>query len=85
MRKRRTSSYLNQLRQDVYEIQMEIHEIGYDIEGAAQKLSCLTPHDLVTSDADFKEAFDTLVSAHKEMGNLLTSFRKARSNYLEFF
>jgi hypothetical protein len=82
---RKTSSYLNGLRLDVNKIQFEIDHTGCNIEEAANKLGKFSAHDLVTNDSEFKEAFNTLVKEHNAMGNLLTSFRKARASYLEFF
>jgi hypothetical protein len=82
---RKTASYLNQLRLDVNKAQHGIDEAGCSIEEAAQKLGRFPAHDLVTNDYEFKQAFNQLVFDHKEMGNLIKSFRKARENYLEFF
>jgi hypothetical protein len=82
---RKTVTYLNQLRNDVDTLQIEIDEAGCSIEEASEKLSKFPVHDLVTNDYEFKQAFDQLVFDHKEMAKLIKSFRIARDNYLEFF
>ena len=82
---RKTASFLNQLRLDVDTIQTEIDEVGCDIEAAAQKLAQYSVHDLATNNNEVEEAFIVLNSAHRSLGKLLTSFKKARTNYLEFF
>jgi hypothetical protein len=82
---RKSVTFLNRLRLDVDTIQMEMDETGTDIQNAAGDLSHFPVHELKTNDVVFKETFDELVQAHKEMGKLLKEFRIARANYLEFF
>jgi hypothetical protein len=82
---RKTVSFLNQLRQDVYNTQHQIDEAGVDLEQAGSEVASFPVHDLVTNDYEFKQAFNQLVFAHTEMAKLIKSFRIARDKYLEFF
>jgi hypothetical protein len=83
--KRKSVTYLNQLRVDVQDVLDEISEIGFDIEAAASNLALQPVSNLTSPDDCMKETFNELALRHRDMGKLLVSFRKVRSEYLDFF
>ena len=83
--KRKSVTYLNELRRDVDNVLSEIYEIGIDIEAAAGTLARRPASDLQSNDDDCKDEFNSLVASHKELGKQLKAFRKVRMAYLDFF
>lgn len=83
--RRKSVTYLNQLRKDVSQVVDEIIETGFDIHAAAEDLIGLQVHDLVTNDETWKAQYNDLNQAHLKMAKLLKQFRNARESYLEFF
>lgn len=83
--KRKSVTYLNELKNDVCSALEAIYETGSDIDVAAYNLSQISTHDLVTDVEGTKFLYDSLNQNHLKMAKLLKEFRKARALYLEFF
>lgn len=85
MRKRKTVSYLNQLRRDVRDSLEAVTIAATEVDSAAYDLSCIDPHDIVTNDAEVKELYDVTLDCVKELNAQLKTFKAARDLYMEFF
>lgn len=84
--KRKSVTYLNQLKADVDQAKWDISQAGTDLGDLANDLDLLfSTHDLVTNNQDMKDHFLALSDKHKELGSLIKKFMKARDLYLDFF
>jgi uncharacterized protein (UPF0335 family) len=83
--KRKSVTYLNELKNDVQETLDEIRELATDINSAGYDLALISPHDLKTNDEDCKDLYTDLKNKNYQMSKLLKEFMKRRALYLEFF
>jgi hypothetical protein len=83
--KRKSVTFLNQLKLDVQETLDEIRELAIDIDSAGYDLAIINPHDLKTKDEDCKDLYIDLKNKNYRMSKLLKEFMKRRALYLEFF
>jgi hypothetical protein len=85
MRHRKTSSYLNGLRQDVQGVMDTIDQLGTDIDAACHDLARSSVHDIATNPDMINDMVRYITSSHTELGKQLKQFKIVAVKYSEFF
>ena len=84
-RKRKTSSYLNGLRQDVQDVLDTIDQLGTDIDASCYDLAKTSVHDISTDPTVINEMVRDISRGHIELGKQLKRFKIVAIRYSEFF
>ena len=83
--KRKSVTYLNQLKHDLETTLEEIRDLTFDIEEAGDHMADINVHDLVLDVKGTRYLYEDLNGKHLKLSKMLKLLRLQREEYCKFF